>query len=133
MNVSCLFCSQEQHCQGCGLFPVAELSGNHSISQVYCEFAVVLSTEFMFFFVPQFTTLLGGIGGILGVYMGFSFMALFELIDIFGRSFSCCGKKDTVASIEGSHENRDSVSSSISDNKVLFNVETTTKKRGNKK
>lgn len=35
------------------------------------------------------TTLLGAIGGILGVYMGFSFLALFEVFDLFGRVFCC--------------------------------------------
>lgn len=40
------------------------------------------------------TTLLGGIGGILGVYLGFSFMALFEVIDLFARVFCCSNTTD---------------------------------------
>ncbi|KAJ6225061.1 hypothetical protein RDWZM_003606 [Blomia tropicalis] len=39
------------------------------------------------------TTLLGGIGGILGVYLGFSFLALIELFDVFGRTI-CCNSSD---------------------------------------
>lgn len=45
-------------------------------------------------FILQLTTLLGGIGGILGVYMGFSFLALFELFDVFGK-FLCCSSETT--------------------------------------
>ncbi|KAF7495560.1 Amiloride-sensitive sodium channel subunit gamma [Sarcoptes scabiei] len=46
------------------------------------------------------TTLLGAIGGILGVYMGFSFLAVFEVIDLFGRVFFRFGSIRKTQSIE---------------------------------
>ena len=49
-------------------------------------------------FSPQLTTLLGGIGGILGVYLGFSFLALFELFDVFGRTLFARTGSATAAS-----------------------------------
>ena len=39
------------------------------------------------------TALLGGIGGILGVYLGFSFIAIFELIEVFSRYLMCGSEK----------------------------------------
>ena len=39
------------------------------------------------------TALLGGIGGILGVYLGFSFIAIFELIEVISRYLMCGSEK----------------------------------------
>lgn len=46
------------------------------------------------------TGLLGAIGGILGVYLGFSFIAIFELVEVISRGILCRGhkKKEVKAS-----------------------------------
>jgi len=59
-------------------------------------------------FIIQLTALLGAIGGILGVYLGFSFIAIFELIEVISRYLMCSSsnkpkkestKKDSSAKV----------------------------------
>jgi len=47
---------------------------------------------------------LGGIGGILGVYLGFSFLSGIELFDVFSRILCCAGVGDRGSSRTSSLE-----------------------------
>ncbi len=71
----------------------------------------------------QLTALLGAMGGILGVYLGFSFIAIFELIEVISRYLMCSSNKPTTKK-----KSNEKVIKKDSSTKVNTISSTTTKK-----